>query len=165
LPSVGRRQNRIEINFRTIGQVCCCASHNRACASCGFANMRYHIALRKRIAELYGEEGAGGATGDAKAVMFHERFYQIGVSSEQFRHDREVVVVDDGIGPAWLPGQDLADWRSLSRIHAGLRSASPFEAAGRAHIAGADQPHGLGRGDAIRLPYLRGNRAIPRALV
>jgi hypothetical protein len=53
----------------------------------------------------------------------------------------------------------------MSRIYAGLCSASPFEAAGRARIAGADQPHGLGHGDAIQLAYLRGNRAIPLALV
>lgn len=32
-------------------------------------------------------------------------------------------------------------------------------------IASPDRPHGLGRGDAIRLPYLRGNRAAPHALV
>lgn len=59
MPQLGQRRNGIEINFWTSSQACICASRNRSsAASARLINVRCHIALRKRIAELRAKESA-----------------------------------------------------------------------------------------------------------
>ena len=70
-----------------------------------FENMRRDAALFQRLAELDAQEAGGGVARDARIEAVGQAAHHGRIFVEQFRHDREIVVVDDRVDPPAEPAE------------------------------------------------------------